>query len=162
MFQILTNLIDFSWLLWIAIYTLIFNFVYHCVIRYWSFFNDRNVKFIRGIPFFGSTYKIFFGMEAMNDVFETLYNKYPDESVIGMYELGGGPVYVIRDPDMIKQIAIKDFDHFVNRRLAMSEETDPLIGKVRFNNDNDMDVYIELPSDYLYLQLDSQKLYFVR
>lgn len=129
MFQIVTNLIGFSGLWVIVIYITLLSFVYHCVIKYWTFFSDRNVKFVRGIPFFGTTYKMFFGLEAMNDAFETLYNKYPNESVIGMYELGGGPVYMIRDPEMIKQIAIRDFDHFVNHRFAMSEESDPLLGR---------------------------------
>ncbi|XP_075148981.1 putative cytochrome P450 9f2 isoform X2 [Haematobia irritans] len=33
------------------------------------------------------------------------------------------PLYMIRDPDLVKQIAIKDFEHFVNHR-SMFDDTD--------------------------------------
>lgn len=126
MFEIFPNL---TWLWSIAINTILLSFVYHCVLKYWSFFSDRNVKFVRGVPFLGTTYKMLLGFEAMNDAFERIYNTYPDESVIGMFELGGGPVYMIKDPEMVKKIAVKDFDHFVNHRFEITDETDPLIGR---------------------------------
>lgn len=118
-----------TWLWWITANIIIFSFVYHYVLKYWSFFSNQNVKFIRGIPFFGTTYKMLLGFEAMNDAFERIYNTYRNESVIGMYELGGGPVYMIRDPELVKQIAVKDFDHFANHRFEVSDETDPLLGR---------------------------------
>lgn len=78
---------------------------------------------------FGTTYKMLLGFEAMNDAWERIYKTYPNESVIGMYEFGGGPVYMIRDLEMVKQIAVKDFDHFVNHRFELSDDTDPLLGR---------------------------------
>lgn len=108
--------------------TILFSFVYTFVLKHWSFFSDRDVKFVRGIPFLGTAYKMLLGFEAMNDAYERIYNLYREESVIGMYDFGGSPVYMIRDPDMIKQIAVKDFDHFVNHRMQVSENGSPLIG----------------------------------
>lgn len=125
MLQIFTSL---NWLPWIAINTILFSLLYHFVIKNWSFFSDRNVKFVRGIPFFGTMYKMLLGFEAMNDAYERIYNTFRNDSVIGMYELGGGPVYMIRDPELIKRIGVKDFDHFVNHRLEVSDDTDPLLG----------------------------------
>lgn len=43
-----------------------------------------------------------------------LYNSYPDAKIIGYYELTK-PTYMVRDPEMIKKIAIKDFDSFTDR-----------------------------------------------
>lgn len=122
MFEILT------WLWWITINTILFSMIYHCVIKYWSFFSNRNMKFVRGMPFFGTTYKILLGFAAVHDEFERIYSRWGDESVIGIYELGGSPVYMIRDPELIKQIAIKDFDCFINRRFHISTELNPLLG----------------------------------
>ncbi|TMW40868.1 hypothetical protein DOY81_014052, partial [Sarcophaga bullata] len=34
------------------------------------------------------------------------------------------PVFFLRDPEVVKQIAIKDFDHFVNHRNTFSDEDD--------------------------------------
>lgn len=42
------------------------------------------------------------------------------------------PVYLIRDPELIKQISIKDFDNFVNHRLQIDEDSEPLFGRNLF------------------------------
>jgi len=39
------------------------------------------------------------------------------------------PVYIIRDPEIIKQITVKDFDHFVNHRGNIDEHIDPIFGR---------------------------------
>jgi cytochrome P450 family 9 len=39
------------------------------------------------------------------------------------------PVYIIRDPKLAKQMAIKDFDYFVNHTVVMDDNTDKLFGK---------------------------------
>lgn len=42
------------------------------------------------------------------------------------------PIVVIRDLDLIKQIGIKDFDHFVDHKVFMDEEAEPLFGSNLF------------------------------
>lgn len=42
------------------------------------------------------------------------------------------PVYCIRDPELIRQISIKDFDHFVNHRSKFDENVDRLFGRSLF------------------------------
>lgn len=41
------------------------------------------------------------------------------------------PLFSIRDPDLIKQITVKDFEHFLDHRDFMSE-MEPLFGKSLF------------------------------
>lgn len=36
------------------------------------------------------------------------------------------PFYFIRDPEIIKQLAVKDFDHFENHRSFIDEDVDLL------------------------------------
>lgn len=43
------------------------------------------------------------------------------------------PILVIRDPELIKKITVKDFDHFVNRNGFIDPENDPLAGKALVN-----------------------------
>jgi cytochrome P450 family 9 len=43
------------------------------------------------------------------------------------------PVFVITDPDLIKQITIKDFDHFVNHDEAMNGKVDRVFSKNLFS-----------------------------
>ena len=42
------------------------------------------------------------------------------------------PTYFIRDPDIIKRLAIKEFDHFTDHRLVLDEEVEPLFAKGLF------------------------------
>ena len=39
------------------------------------------------------------------------------------------PTLVLKDPELIKQITVKDFDHFVDRRNFIPEDSDPLWSK---------------------------------
>lgn len=39
------------------------------------------------------------------------------------------PRFEVRDPKLIKKIAVKDFDHFVDRAALMDESVDKMIGK---------------------------------
>lgn len=45
------------------------------------------------------------------------------------------PVLLIKDPDLIKQVCIKDFDHFAERQpFTANEEDDPLWSKNLFGS----------------------------
>ena len=39
------------------------------------------------------------------------------------------PYVFIRDPKIAKQLAVKDFDYFMDHRTLISEDVDPLFGK---------------------------------
>jgi hypothetical protein len=39
----------------------------------------------------------------------------------------------LRDPELIKMVTVKDFDHFLDRQSPISEDAEPLFGKGLFN-----------------------------
>lgn len=43
------------------------------------------------------------------------------------------PTYMIRDPEIVKMLAIKDFDFFSDHRVIIDEHSDPLFGKSLFS-----------------------------
>jgi hypothetical protein len=51
--------------------------------------------------------------------------------VSGMFEFRH-PAYFIRDPELIKKLAIKDFDYFMDHRLLFTEEMEPTFTKALF------------------------------
>lgn len=51
-----------------------------------------------------------------------------DFRVSGMFEFKN-PVFIIRDPEVIKKVTIKDFDHFQDHRFWMDEKSDKMLGK---------------------------------
>lgn len=39
------------------------------------------------------------------------------------------PIYFINDPKLVKKMAVKDFDYFVDHRVVVDENVDKLFGK---------------------------------
>ncbi len=126
------EIINFVSIISFIFVTLAALFLYKLVFQHWNFFNQNGIKFIRGLPFLGTQYDFLLGKKSSPDSFADIYNAFPNESVIGMYSIGGQPVYVIRDVEMIKKITTTDFDHFVNHRFHVEQKSDPLIGRSMF------------------------------
>lgn len=51
--------------------------------------------------------------------------------MVGIFEMMT-PAYMIKEPELIKQIMIKDFDCFVNRRILIATDSDPILPKTLF------------------------------
>lgn len=107
-------------------------FTYHNVLKNWSYFGDRNIKYERGLPLLGTFWRFFFNMDGQAQGMQKLYKKFPNERFVGMYETFGTPSYLIRDPELIKQIAIRDFDHFVNHEPALDAANLPMFARTVF------------------------------
>lgn len=98
----------------------VFVLIYHLIFKNWWYFSKRNVKFVRGYPIIGSFYKMMLGFESFAVNLRELYQTYPDESLIGIYQLME-PAYLICDPELMKQITVQDFDHFPHRKAFVPE-----------------------------------------
>lgn len=124
------NLDDVVW--WLIVSTITLAVVFQVFIKYWSFFSRNGVKYVRGLPLLGSHYKVLFFKQHLQTSFDELYKAFPNENFIGYYEIGGKPKYLIRDPELIKQIAIKDFDHFVDHSITIDHNIEPMFGRSLF------------------------------
>lgn len=125
-FNMLTGMISLPW---IFFNTIILIIIYLCVFRNWNHFSKRGLKFIRGWPLLGTQFNVFIGGESICDSFVSIYKKFPNESVFGVYGLLGDAVYFIRDIEMIKRLTTKDFDSFANHRFHIKQESDALFGR---------------------------------
>lgn len=112
-------------------FTFIILIIYQCSWKYWWYFSSKNVKFIRGFPILGSMYKFFLGIESIAESVAYLYDKYPNEPFVGIYELTH-PIFIIRDPDLVKKITTQDFEHFFNHQTNFDEELDSLLSRSLF------------------------------
>lgn len=52
--------------------------------------------------------------------------------ISGIFDFGS-PVYIIRDPLLIKQLAVKEFDHFVDHKFMLDGDPTSLFGRALFN-----------------------------
>lgn len=84
------------------------------------------------IPF-GNFADVFLGRKVLIDKLQEFYEAYKNEPFVG-YFVGRHPVLMIKDPDLIKQVLIKDFDVFSSRGIRINVDVDPLLDHL-FNID---------------------------
>ncbi|KAK9752568.1 Cytochrome P450 [Popillia japonica] len=61
-----------------------------------------------------------------------LYDTFPNERYFGSYD-GSIPLLVLKDPEIIKQVTVKAFDHFLNHKPIVPDGIDPLWSKNLFS-----------------------------
>jgi cytochrome P450 family 9 len=66
------------------------------------------------------------------DYVSDIYNKLKGHKYGGVYQFMS-PVVLLRAPELIKMVTVKDFEHFLDHQLPLTEEVDPLFGKSLFN-----------------------------
>ncbi|XP_013146951.1 PREDICTED: probable cytochrome P450 9f2 [Papilio polytes] len=94
-------------------------------------YKKRGLKYIPGVPLFGNAFNSTIRKKHFVEDIDAIYKQFPDEKYIG-YTQGTTPIILIRDPEIIKSITVKDFDHFVDHRQFLSEDVEPLIGASLF------------------------------
>ncbi|XP_055304941.1 probable cytochrome P450 9f2 [Sitodiplosis mosellana] len=119
----------------LVILTLTILLVYNFIFKNWWYFSDRNTKFIRGWPLVGSLHEFFFGKLSFTDTVTSFYRKFPNESFFGIYELTH-PIFIVRDPDLIKKITVNDFEHFLNHQGSFDDHLDSLLSRSLFFSRN--------------------------
>lgn len=102
MFEVLCACVVILYLLYYY-YTADFN--------YWT---SRGVNGPKPTVFFGNTGKFMLGKKCLGDLYKEIYEGYPKEAVVGLF-LREKPALLLRDPEFIKQVLIKDFPAFADR-----------------------------------------------
>lgn len=69
-----------------------------------------------------------FQLTPMAESVTAMYNEFPNDRYIGTYQFGS-KMLLIRHPELIKQITVKDFDHFVDHNQILFEDAEPLFSK---------------------------------
>ncbi|KAL4709631.1 hypothetical protein ACJJTC_007362 [Scirpophaga incertulas] len=83
----------------------------------YSYWRKRGVKHDKPVPFLGNNGKNFLLQLSRSEIIEKTYWNHPNEKVVGFYN-SSRPELLIRDPDLIKNVLMKDFAHFTGRGFA--------------------------------------------
>ncbi|KAK8741853.1 hypothetical protein OTU49_002425 [Cherax quadricarinatus] len=86
-----------------------------------SYWSSRGVSTPPYLPFLGHLHKLLSLSQTRWRYVDEVYHKYGGSTLSGLYELFR-PVLMVGDPDLLKNIFVKDFDHFVDRRKFLAEE----------------------------------------
>ncbi|XP_044728892.1 cytochrome P450 9e2-like [Chrysoperla carnea] len=76
-----------------------------------SHWEKRGIPYVKGYPIVGNFFWHAIKKTSIGDDLMTLYHAYPEKKCYGMF-LFGRPAIFVRDLDLIKNVLIKNFDHF--------------------------------------------------
>lgn len=91
--------------------------------RYWE---RRGIKTLQPSFPFGNLMPVVLQQASMGEYIARIYAQ-SRERFIGIYAIYR-PLLVVRDPDLIRTIFIKDFAYFQDRGIYVDEQNDPLSG----------------------------------
>ncbi|KAF7987348.1 hypothetical protein HCN44_003110 [Aphidius gifuensis] len=92
-----------------------------------KYFEKHGIPHNKPWPLLGNMGASFLHKKSMFQYLQDLYNLNKDAQYVGFYDFSY-PTVFIRNPELIKSIAIKNFDHFVNHRAVIDPKTEPLFG----------------------------------
>ncbi|KAJ9598707.1 hypothetical protein L9F63_010617, partial [Diploptera punctata] len=109
---------------WLSIAAIIVYFIYRHSTSTFDYWKNRGIPYLKPTPGFGNTRKMFFKI-SFAEQFKKFYDAFQDEPVCGVFQFRS-PILVVRDPDLIKLVMVKDFQHFQDRRVSFNEKKEPL------------------------------------
>lgn len=83
-----------------------------------------NVKGPKPIPLFGNFKDVFLGKINIGMFYKICYDKFINEPYFGVFE-AKSPILVIKDPELIKDVLVKDFNCFSDRGIYGDHKDDP-------------------------------------
>ncbi|CAG9824140.1 unnamed protein product [Phaedon cochleariae] len=105
---------------------------YYIAIRPMSYWKNLGIKQSSPKWLVGDNFGTLFKTESFAGMVKRLYNQCPEATrYFGMYQFTL-PTLMIKDPDLLKQITVKDFEYFMDHRVFIPEDADPLWGKNLF------------------------------
>lgn len=99
---------------------LVFAIFYYYSTSSYDKWQKLNVPYMQPVPFFGNIFKLTIGLEHPKDAFDRIYKRFSDEKLCGFFQMKT-PFLMIRDPELINKILIKDFSYFTDHAI----EADP-------------------------------------
>lgn len=95
--------------------------LYYYLTANFDYWKSQGVKGPKPIPGFGTIASHLLGKSSLGSYLRKVYEDYPNESMVGIF-LRGKPALVIRDPDLMKTVLIKEFSVFPERNIAVHEK----------------------------------------
>ncbi|KAI4495561.1 hypothetical protein M0802_008573 [Mischocyttarus mexicanus] len=101
--------------------------LYYYFISSFTFWKERGVPGPKPYPFIGNLARPLLGKISVGDYLKELYDdpKYKNDPMIGIYSRSS-PILIVKDPEFIKHVLIKDFSKMSDRGLPTSQKVEPL------------------------------------
>ncbi|XP_003242904.1 probable cytochrome P450 6a13 isoform X1 [Acyrthosiphon pisum] len=113
------------WIDFIILITVLFSIIYYYCTSTFNVWKKLNVPYIRPIPLFGNYLRVALGIENPMETYRKIYCELAGFKYGGMFQMRT-PYLMIRDPEIINNILIKDFSYFTDRGIYVDFKTEPL------------------------------------
>ncbi|XP_012274106.1 cytochrome P450 9e2 [Orussus abietinus] len=100
--------------------------------RQYTYWRKRGVPFVEVFPLIGNNGAVLLRFKTFPAFIEDAYYRYPGARYHGLFDFNS-PVVMLRDPELIKDVCVKKFDHFPDHRTFVDEEMDPIFGRNVFS-----------------------------
>jgi len=94
-------------------------------------FRRLKIPHVQPVPILGNLTPFILQRTSLAETISKIYFQFPDAKYYIFYDLIK-PIYVLRDPELIISLTIKNFDHFCNHRNFVNEDLEPISGKTLF------------------------------
>nr|AVL92843.1 CYP450 [Locusta migratoria] len=108
--------------------------LWFCYFRHFSYWTNKGAPHLRPWTPFGNCYKSIVQKQMLAEDLDELYRRFRGKRYVGFYR-GLEPRLLLIDPDVIRQILVKDFDNFTDREPSIID--DPIMLDQLFNMKGD-------------------------
>ncbi|XP_046627952.1 cytochrome P450 9e2-like [Neodiprion virginianus] len=112
-----------AWTTLVASALVALTIIYYYGFRGLDYFKNRGIPYLPPIPVLGNMAQVFFGRKSLTDTILHAYNYNRDAKYVGFFDFAS-PVVLLRDPELIRLIAIKNFENFPDHKMFAQEVPD--------------------------------------
>lgn len=107
-------------------------FLYYQITKNYDYWKKRNVPFLKPSLMFGNYKEYIFFRKFHPKVTQEICQKFPDEPYVGVF-YGTDPALIIKDPNLVKLVMVKDFYYFNHREVSQYVHKEELTQNMFFN-----------------------------
>ncbi|XP_030760090.1 probable cytochrome P450 28d1 [Sitophilus oryzae] len=92
-----------------------------------TYWEERGIPGPKPWPIIGNIGANFIGQKTLGEVFFDIYRKYEGYPFVGLFR-AKSPCLLVRDPELVQRILVKDFKFFRNNEMYVDRNVDILLG----------------------------------
>ncbi|GLH16470.1 Cytochrome P450 6j1 [Gryllus bimaculatus] len=116
---------------WLTICIAVIPLIYLYLTWNYNYWKKRNVAFVKPQLIFGNYKEVFLQKRTVSEVMEDIYKKLDGKPFVGFWRFRT-PGILVRDPEMVKTVLMKDFHSFEDNAIIVDPKMDPLLAKNPF------------------------------
>lgn len=132
LFNFLVLIFNYFWVSLFILGLLLLTFLYYDYNSTFDKWKKLNVPFMHPIPLFGNYMLVAFGIENLAELYKKIYYELAGRKYGGFYQMRT-PYLMIRDPELINNILIKDFSYFPDRGVFTDYSVNPITDSLFWN-----------------------------